>query len=94
MTARLLMLLVLCASASALSCIGSSSNEDSRYEGPGCQPACVADDYNLPGHAVCVTEDYVGCSNGAPPVCPSNKAPTCPDGPPECEDGSKPSGCF
>lgn len=95
MTTRHLGLLILFASASVLSCIGSGSTADSRWEGSGCEPACLADDWNLPGHPECVMPTYEGCSaSGASPVCPSGKEPSCAgEGPPVCEDGSKPSGC-
>jgi hypothetical protein len=94
MTARSLVALGLFLPASVIACIGSGSSADSRWEGPGCQPGCVADDYDLPGRAVCETPDFATCSNsGAMPVCPGGKTPSCVDGPPECDDGSKPSGC-
>jgi len=94
MKAGPLALLVVFLAASALACIGSGSDVDSRWEGPGCQPACVADDYDLPGHPICTTAGYTSCSDtSSQPVCPDGKTPTCDDGPPACQDGSKPTGC-
>lgn len=96
MTARLLVLLGLFLPASTLACMGSGSDADSRWEGAGCEPACVADDYNLPGYSICTMPGYLSCVDGgdAPkPTCPGGETPTCDEGPPTCADGSKPSGC-